>query len=113
MGGLSRGRRSGPFWLVAGLVLLGCSSVPNPGPSGDTAAAREELRGNLQRALSRTPTVVEKPSGVDSLRLGGGFQHAVVMHEGADGNLTYNCVDTVEAAERFMFDGEAESEHAH
>ena len=87
--------------------------MPNESSSGDTEAAREALRGNLERSLSRTPTIVEKPSGVDSLRLGGGFQHAVVMHEAADGNLTYNCVDTVEAAERFMFDGDAESEHAH
>ncbi len=113
MGGLKIRDRSGKLALLVGAVLLGCSSTPVHDPATDAAAARQELRGNLRRALSRTPTVVEAPSGVDSLRLHGGFQHAIVMREDPDGTLTYNCVDTVDAAERFMFDGGTESEHIH
>jgi hypothetical protein len=94
-------------------LSLSCSTAGDANDSPTPAAARTELRENLNRALSRTPTVVESPSGVDSLRFHGGFQHAIMMREEADGTTTYNCVDTVEAAEQFMFEGKTESEHAH
>jgi len=104
-------------WLIGAVIFACATSVVTTGcatsDSEDEAVARQELRRDLNRALSRAPTIVSEPSGVDTLRLHGGFQHAVMMREEPDGTVTYNCVDNLEAAEAFMFDGKIEGGHEH